>query len=87
MANLSNAGNRLPQYLRLPPQEQLCPWSSLSRGKINELILPSKTFPVPRVQSIVLPNRGENKKGVRLILARSLFAYLKRLEKDQIKAV
>jgi len=29
-----------PRYIRLPADDELCAWSSLSRAKINHLILP-----------------------------------------------
>src|ERR1051326_5092335 len=76
----------LPRYIRLPPQETLEKFSALSRGKLNQLILPTPEQPVPPVKSIRLPNKGKNKKGVRLILLtggpRSLMGYLERLESE-----
>lgn len=74
------AALQAPRYIRLPPQKTTCPYSGLSRGKLNELILPTKRNPIPPVKSIKLPNRGKGKKGVRLVVLESLMAYLQELE-------
>src|SRR6266542_6992470 len=63
-----------PYYLRLPKAGQICPISSLNRSKLNRLILPTAAQPTPPVKSIVVPNSGGNKRGVRLILRESLLA-------------
>ena len=65
-----------PYYIRLPKAGQICPISSLNRSKLNRLILPTASQPTPPVKSIVVPNSGGNKRGVRLILRESLLAYL-----------
>lgn len=71
---------RLPRYIRLPEQGTLCPFSHLSRAKLNQLILPTDNRPVPPVKSIVLPNLAGNKRGCRLIILDSLMTYLRELE-------
>ena len=69
-----------PRYVRLPPQGEVCPFTGLSRGKINELILPnSRAHDTPPVKSFILPNRGKNQKGVRMIVLSSLLGYLSSL--------
>jgi len=70
-----------PLYIRLPKQGTLCPWSNLSRGKLNELILPTAQHPKPPVASFLIPNRSGNKKGCRMIVLQSLLSYLRGLEK------
>ena len=72
---------KTPRYIRLPKSGDLCPFTQLTRGKLNELILPTKERPNPPVKSIVLPNLAGNKKGCRLILLDSLMVYLRSLER------
>ena len=72
-----------PRYVRLPPQGEACHFTGLSRGKLNELILPtSRAHDTPPVKSFILPNRGKNKKGVRMIVLSSLLGYLAKLESE-----
>ena len=59
-----------PEWTRLP-KEGLCPWSSLSRTKLNSLILGDN----PPVKSVSLRKRGQIK-GTRLIHLPSLLEYL-----------
>src|SRR5438128_6960382 len=72
-----------PRYIPLPPENVIEPWSGMKRGKLKTLILPSLNDGKPPVKSIRIPNRGQNKRGVRLICLDSLLAYLGRLEKEQ----
>ena len=67
-----------PDYIRLPREGVLCPFSQLTRGKLRELIESRKGRPKPPVESFVLPNLGGSQKGVRLIVLSSLLAYLER---------
>ena len=69
-----------PEFIRLPPTGQACPWTGLKRSKLNELILPStlNSFQPP-VRSVCVRNRGQ-KTGVRLVIFDSLMAYLRGLE-------
>ena len=72
-----------PEFIRLPKTGSLCPWTGLSRSKLNELILPSPlNGSRPPVRSISLRNRGQIK-AVRLINFDSLMAYLRGLESEQ----
>ena len=64
-----------PEFIRLPTHG-LCPWTGLTRAKLNELILPSRINDFkPPVKSVSLAPRG-TKKGVRLIYLQSLLDYL-----------
>jgi hypothetical protein len=67
----------MPEFIRLPKPGLLCPYTGLSRSKMNELILPNphNNFKPP-VRSICLRNRGK-KKAVRLIVFESLMEYLR----------
>lgn len=72
-----------PEYIRLPKAGSLCPWTGLSRSKLNELILPSPLNGFqPQVRSSSLRNRGQIK-AVRLISFDSLMSYLRGLEEAQ----
>ena len=64
--------------MRLPKPGQLCPWTGLSRSKLNELILPCPTNDgrPPVVKSFALRKRG-SLRGTRLIVYDSLMAYLR----------
>ena len=66
-----------PEFIRLP-LHGLCPWTGLSRSKLNELILPNPTNGFqPPVRSVSLAPPGKTK-GVRLIYLESLLAHLHR---------
>jgi hypothetical protein len=66
-----------PEWIRLPKGGTLCPWSGLSRSKLNELILPNAhNHFKPVVRSICLRNRGQQR-GVRLVVFDSLMEYLR----------
>jgi hypothetical protein len=65
-----------PEFIRLP-KSGLCPWTGLSRAKLNELILPTATNgKKPPVKSVCLRKPGAIK-GARLIHLQSLLAYLR----------
>lgn len=65
-----------PVYIRLPKPGELCPYTGLSRAKMNELILPSERNNFrPPVASKSLRQPGQQR-GVRLILLESLMSYL-----------
>lgn len=69
-----------PEFIRLPKPRTLCPWTGLSRSKLNELILPSPLNGFrPPVRSVSLRNRGQIR-AVRLVDFDSLMAYLRNLE-------
>lgn len=69
-----------PEFIRLPRPRTLCPWTGLSRSKLNELILPSPLNGFrPPVRSVSLRNRGQIR-AVRLVNFDSLMAYLRNLE-------
>ena len=66
-----------PEYIRLPLHGP-CPWTGLSRAKLNELILPCPVNSFrPPVRSVSLAPPGKTK-GVRLIHLASLLDYLHR---------
>lgn len=65
-----------PLYIRLPKPGELCPYTGLSRAKLNELILPNERNHFrPLVASKSLKKEGQQR-GVRLILLESLLAFL-----------
>lgn len=67
---------REPEFIRLPKAGTLCPYSGLTRSKLNELVLPcaANNFKPP-VKSVCLRKKGATK-GVRLIVYKSLMEYL-----------
>ena len=67
------ADGNLPSFIRLPAERERCPWTGMSRGTMNMLVLGDK----PPVRSVVLRQPG-SKRGVRLIQLSSLLAYLHR---------
>lgn len=67
---------RDPEFIRLPKTGTLCPFSGLTRSKLNELVLPCpQNDHKPPVKSVCLRQRGAVK-GVRLIVFKSLMDYL-----------
>jgi hypothetical protein len=73
----------IPEFIRLPKPGTLCPWTGLSRSKMNELVLPNQTNAFkPHVRSFSLRNRGQIK-AVRLIVLDSLLSYLRSLLEQQ----
>jgi hypothetical protein len=66
-----------PEFIRLPINGP-CPWTGLTRAKLNELILPSRINSFkPPVRSVSLAPPGKTK-GVRLIYLESLLDFLHR---------
>ena len=64
-----------PEFIRLP-KGGLCPYTNLSRSKLNQLILPCEQNDwKPKVKSICLRQPGAVK-GTRLIVLDSLLEYL-----------
>ena len=67
-----------PRFIRLPKTGERCPWTGLSRSKMNQLILPSLSNNyLPPVESCSLRQRGASR-GIRLVLFESLMAYIDR---------
>jgi hypothetical protein len=67
---------RDPEFLRLPRTGTLCPFTGLTRSKLNELVLPCpQNDHKPPVKSVCLRQRGAVK-GIRLIVFKSLMDYL-----------
>ena len=65
-----------PYYLRLPQAGFHCPWTGLSRSKLNQLILPcAENSHAPPVKSLCLKKRGALR-GTRLIVFESLMDHL-----------
>jgi hypothetical protein len=78
----SASGMTRKEFLRLPKAGELCPLTSLTRSKMNELILPCKANNFnPAVRSISLRKRGQAR-GVRLVVVDSLLAYIYNQEKS-----
>ena len=66
-----------PEFIRLPKPGTPCPWTGLSRSKMNQLILPCReNGNNPPVKSCCLRNQGAIR-GTRLIQFGSLMKYLK----------
>lgn len=77
-----------PEFIRLPKAGTLCPWTGLTRSKLNELILPTEANGFrPAVTSKVLRQRGRVK-GVRLIVFDRLMEYLRSIPDaaDEVRA-
>ena len=69
-----------PEFIRLPKSGNRCPYTGLSRSKMNQLVLPCKENDFkPPVESKVLRNRGTIR-GTRLIVFDSLMNYLNGLD-------
>lgn len=69
-----------PEYIRLPKGGALCPHTGLTRSYLNSLILPTGQNKFnPPVKSVCLRQDGA-RTGVRLIVYKSLLAYLKKHE-------
>lgn len=67
--------SRSPRYIRLPKGGQVCPWTSLNRSSMYELITPTEEMPTPPVKSVSLKKPGKTR-GIRLIDLGSLLEYL-----------
>jgi hypothetical protein len=68
-----------PEFVRLPKGGTRCPYTGLSRSKMNQLVLPCKENDYkPPVESKVLRSRGTIR-GTRLIVFDSLINYLRQL--------
>jgi len=66
-----------PEFVRLPKGGTRCPYTGLSRSKLNQLVLPCKENGFePPVESKVLRNKGTIR-GTRLIVFDSLINYLR----------
>ena len=66
-----------PEFVRLPKGGTKCPYTGLSRSKLNQLVLPCKENGFkPPVESKVLRNKGSIL-GTRLIVFDSLINYLR----------
>ncbi|HUJ12063.1 MAG TPA: hypothetical protein VL171_18800 [Verrucomicrobiae bacterium] len=69
---------RDPEFCRLPKVGTLCPYTGLTRSKMNELILPCpQNGHKPPVRSLLLRQPGKAR-GCRLIVFKSLIEYLHR---------
>ena len=69
-----------PEFIRLPKSGTRCPYTGLSRSKLNQLVLPCKENDFkPPVESKVLRKRGTIR-GTRLIVFDSLMNYLNGLD-------
>lgn len=74
---LARSVNTLPEFVPLPPPRETEFYSGLKRGKLNQLILPSRENGYrPVVKSISLRPSG-CRKGKRLIHLQSLLKYLR----------
>src|SRR6266404_2696679 len=74
--------NIKPEFIRLPKAESRCPWTGLSRGKMNQIVLACKENGFkPPVRSVSIRQRGQNH-AVRLVFFDSLIDYLKSCETE-----
>ena len=74
---------RDPEWVRLPKTGTLCPYTGLTRSKLNELILPCPANGhKPLVRSVCLRQRGKVK-GVRLVFFDSLLDYIRQQAEEQ----
>lgn len=65
-----------PEWIRLPSPGERCRFTGLSRGTLNELVIPcAANNEKPPVKSVVLRKRG-SLRGIRLISYDSLMNYL-----------
>ena len=72
-----------PEFIRLPKEGKLCPHTGLSRGYMNQLILPtSENGHKPPVRSHSIRKRG-NVRGIRLIVYDSLIDHLNQLTESK----
>lgn len=77
-----------PIYIRLPRSGTRCPYTGLSRSKLNALILPGERNGYrPPVKSVSLRSKGALK-GARLIFLESLLQHLAQFgeENNQLSA-
>ena len=66
-----------PEFVGLPKPGTRCPWTGLSRSKLNELILPSASNGYrPPVVSKMLRHPGRVR-GIRLIVLAGLLSHLR----------
>jgi hypothetical protein len=74
---------RTPEWIRLPKPRERCPYCSLSRTSLSELVVPSPANDFrPPVKSIV-KKWPRATRGIRLINLRSLLDYLNSMEGGQ----
>lgn len=79
LPNVATAGTPAirPEFIRPPRPGALCPFTGLSRGKLNQFVLPCvENGYCPPVKSVSLRKPG-SLKGVRLIDYASLISYLR----------
>ena len=77
--------NIKPEFIRLPKPSAQCPWTGLSRGKLNQLVLACKENGFkPPVRSVSIRQRGQQR-GVRLVFFDSLMDYLNSCQTDWSK--
>jgi len=68
-----------PEFVRLPKSGTRCPYTGLSRSKLNQLVLPCKENDYkPPVESKSVRSRGTIR-GARIIVFDSLINYLRQL--------
>ena len=80
--NSRNTGEQRVEFIRLP-KNGLCPYTGLSRSKLNQLILPCEQNDwKPPVKSVCLRKRGAIK-GTRLILLESLLDHIYRQMEEE----
>ena len=76
------ANQRDPEFIRLPKTGTLCPYTGLTRSKMNELVLPCpQNDHKPPVKSVCLRQRGAVK-GVRLVSFDSLITFIRKQETE-----
>ena len=75
---------RTPEFIRLPKTGTLCPYTGLTRSKLNELVLacPANEYK-PQVKSVCLRQKGAIK-GIRLVVFESLLNYLRQQVQTEV---
>mgnify|MGYP001164876215 FL=1 len=75
--NASRVNHSSPEFIRLPRQGVPCEWTGMSRGKMVQLILPSKENGFsPPVKSVSLGPSKRSKGWTRLVHFKSLMNFL-----------
>lgn len=81
VSGVNNMPDPAPAFVRLPKAGVRCPWTGLSRGTLNKLIL----GPNARVKSVLLSQPGAAR-GVRIVHFQSLLDYLNGQMEEQAAA-
>lgn len=76
-----------PEWLQLPKPPARCPVTSLSRSKLNELLLPCKANGFnPPVKSRSIRSRKGASRGIRIYSVESLLAHIEAQTAGEVTA-